>query len=82
MPNSQAFRPGACIIKLIAAIIYGFEKKDRVFVPGKPFQPSLMFARNKYSSLSRKSVNYDRNKFYDTGSRLETLNGRKTLAYC
>jgi hypothetical protein len=26
-------------------------------------------ARNKYSSLSRKSVNYGRNKFYDTGPK-------------
>jgi hypothetical protein len=30
----------ACIIKLIAAIIYGFFQYARVFVPGKP---SLVF---------------------------------------
>ncbi len=60
-----------------------------MFVSGKPFQPSLMFAdkagaypseetfrcsilrleklaRDKHTSLSRKSVNYVRNKFYTT----------------
>jgi hypothetical protein len=47
------------------------------FVPGKPFQPILMFvgedrrlerlARDKHSSLSRKSMNYDRKKVYRTG---------------
>ncbi len=30
-------------------------------------------ARDKHSSLLRKSVNYDRNKFYDTGSRSRPL---------
>ncbi len=35
---------GACTIKLFTAVIYGFLKKDREFVPGKPFQPSLVFA--------------------------------------
>ncbi len=39
----------ACIIKLITAVIYGFHIK-LVFVPGKPFQPSLMF-RDKHSGL-------------------------------
>ncbi len=34
--------PGACIIKPITAGIYGFRNK-LVFVPGKPFQPSLVF---------------------------------------
>jgi hypothetical protein len=32
-------RPGACIIKLIMAVIHG----ARVFVPIKPFQPTLVF---------------------------------------
>jgi len=32
--------PGACIIKLITAIIYGFRNK-LVFLPGEHFQPSL-----------------------------------------
>jgi hypothetical protein len=31
-------------IKLFTAIIYGFLLKARVFVPGTPFQPNLMFA--------------------------------------
>jgi hypothetical protein len=30
-------------IKLFKAAICGFSLKARVFVPGKPFQPSLMF---------------------------------------
>jgi hypothetical protein len=33
---------GPGIIKLITAVIYGFHNK-LVFVPGKPFQPSLVF---------------------------------------
>ncbi len=35
---------GACTIKLFMAVIYGFSYSARVFLPGKPFQPSLMFA--------------------------------------
>ncbi len=34
---------GANPIKKFKAVIYGFLELDRVFVPGKPFQPSLMF---------------------------------------
>ncbi len=37
-----------------------------MFVPSKPFQPSLVF-KDKYSSLFSETVNYGRNKFYDTG---------------
>ncbi len=44
--------PGACIIKLIMTLIYGF-RNELVFVPGKPFQPSLVF-KDKHSSLLRK----------------------------
>jgi len=40
----ETFGPGACINKLIMAVIYGFPEEAKVFVPGKPFQPSLMFA--------------------------------------
>ncbi len=36
--------PGAYIIKHFTAVIYGFSLSVRVFVPGKPFQPSLVFA--------------------------------------
>ncbi len=35
--------PGACTIKLFMAVIYKCSYKARVFVLGKPFQPSLMF---------------------------------------
>ncbi len=40
---------GACIIKLITTVIYGFRNK-LVFVASKPFQPSLVF-RDKCSCL-------------------------------
>ncbi len=35
--------PGVNVIKLFTAENYGFSKLARDFVPGKPFQPSLMF---------------------------------------
>jgi hypothetical protein len=35
---------GACTKKIFTVVIYGFLKIAIVFVPGKPFQPSLMFA--------------------------------------
>ncbi len=34
---------GHCTIKFITAIIYGFSQYAKVFVPDKPFQPSLKF---------------------------------------
>jgi hypothetical protein len=56
-----------------------------VFVPDKPIQPSLMFVgkarglhksgapqRTKHTSLLRKSINYDRKKFYSTGPSITT----------
>jgi hypothetical protein len=36
-------RPGVNVIKHFAAVIYGFFKYARVFVPGRHFQPSLLF---------------------------------------
>ncbi len=36
--------PAANPIKLFAAVIYEFSLQARVFVLGKAFQPSLMFA--------------------------------------
>jgi hypothetical protein len=35
---------GACTVKLFTDVIYGILQYARVFVPGKPFQPSQMFA--------------------------------------
>jgi hypothetical protein len=35
--------PEANPIKLFTTVIYRFSLKARVFVPGKPFHPSLMF---------------------------------------
>ncbi len=35
--------PGVDHIKPFTVVIYRFSLLDRLFVPGKPFQPSLMF---------------------------------------
>jgi hypothetical protein len=35
--------PGADPIKIFTVVIFEFSQYARVFVPGKPFQPSLMF---------------------------------------
>jgi hypothetical protein len=42
--KSRLTPSGGNSIKLFTTVIYGFSKQARVFVPGKPFQPSLMFA--------------------------------------
>ncbi len=44
---------GACILKLISAVIYGFRNKLECFFPGKAFQSSLVFS-DKHSSLLQK----------------------------
>jgi hypothetical protein len=36
--------PGPNVIKLFMSVIYKCPYKARVFIAGKPFQPSLMFA--------------------------------------
>ncbi len=41
---------GACTIKLLMAVTNGFLTK-LVFVPGKPFQPSLMFVGKARATL-------------------------------
>jgi hypothetical protein len=38
-----SFLARACIIKPIMAVIYGFQSYARVYVPDKPFKPSLVF---------------------------------------
>ncbi len=35
---------GADVKKLFTAVSYAFSYEARAFIPGKPFQPSLMFA--------------------------------------
>jgi len=60
-------RPGACIIKLITAVIYGFRSKLECLSlntnkAGKACQVQTL-------QLIAVTVNYDRNKFYDTGPR-------------
>jgi hypothetical protein len=42
--NQSNQSPGANVIKLFTAVSYDFSLKARAFIPGKPFQPSLMFA--------------------------------------
>jgi hypothetical protein len=42
--TNSHFHPGANPMKLFTAVIDGFSQIAGVFVPGKPFQPSLMFA--------------------------------------
>ena len=59
-----------CIVKLITAAIYGFRNKLE-FVPGKPLKPSLVFKDKHCHWLITEAVNYDRNKFYDTGPRTQ-----------
>ncbi len=66
VPDAFSFQPGACIIKLITAVMYGFRNK-LMFVPGKPFQPSLVF-RDKHQLITE-TVNYVHKEFYDTGPR-------------
>ncbi len=60
-----------------------------MFVPGKPFQPSLMFvdkARALHAtSLLRKSVNYGREMFYSTDPctrRYETFTAVQNKLEC
>jgi hypothetical protein len=38
-----ALTPVENVIKLFVAVSYAFSKQALAFVPGKPFQPSLMF---------------------------------------
>jgi hypothetical protein len=41
--RNEFYITGACTIKLFTAVIHGFSQLARMFVPGKPFKPSLMF---------------------------------------
>jgi len=60
------FSQGACIIKLIMAVIYSFRNKLECFSLNIKLGWERL-ARDKHSSLLRKYVNYGHNKFYDTG---------------
>ncbi len=60
-------------------MVYECSQKARVFIPGRPFQPSLMFtsytrletpARDKNSSFLPTFVNYGRNNCYKIGPRM------------
>jgi hypothetical protein len=46
-----ASTPGSKVTKLFISVNYEVSKSDRVFVPDRPVQPSLMFV-GKASSLS------------------------------
>ncbi len=50
--------PGANVIKLFSAVNYDFLKYARVFVPGKPFQPSLMSSGKAGAYLSEAAFMY------------------------
>jgi hypothetical protein len=41
--HAASWYTGANVIKLFAAVNYDFSYEARAFVPGKPFQHSLMF---------------------------------------
>ncbi len=57
----KPFQPGACIIKLITAVIYGFRNKLECLSLAS--LPSLVYCLRTNPLV----VNYGRNKFYDTG---------------
>jgi hypothetical protein len=52
-----------------------------VFVLGQPFQSSLVF-RGKTLKLVTETVNYGRNKFYDTGPRCQCHKIFSVVIYC
>jgi hypothetical protein len=80
-------RPGANVINLFTAVSYDFPKKVGAFVPGMPFQPSLMFAGKAGSYLSevhfKCSTLWGRHLSSPTNIRLgwKGLPGTNTLAY-
>jgi hypothetical protein len=41
--SNKIYRTGANVIKLFTAVSYNFSQLAEVFVPGKPFHPSVMF---------------------------------------
>ncbi len=51
-------RVGQNVIKLFTDRIYEFLQLDRLFVPGNPFQPSLMFADKARAYLSEPPSRY------------------------
>ncbi len=42
--NTLAYMPVSNVIKPFTAVSYAFSKYAKAFVPGMPFQPTLMFA--------------------------------------
>ncbi len=56
-PISNFIKPGPNVIKLFTGVSYEFSSKARVFAPGKPFQPSILFAGNIGDDISIKSKN-------------------------
>ncbi len=57
--------PGACIIRLITAVIYGLRNKLECF-PLLAF-PAQSSVQSQTRQLSTGLVNYGRNNIYDTG---------------
>jgi hypothetical protein len=61
---------GACIIKLITAVIYGYSNKLECSTLNTRLRLGRL-DRDKHSSFIMETVNYGRNKFYDTGPRAQ-----------
>ncbi len=53
--NAFSMSPGANVTKLFMAVSYDFSYIDRAFIPGEPFQPSLMF-HGKARSLPKRGA--------------------------
>ncbi len=66
--------PGANVIKHFTVVSYDFSFKARAFVPGKPFQPSLMFVDKAGAYLPAFQVLHSR-----VGSRASPANIRLGL---
>jgi hypothetical protein len=60
--------PGACIIKLITDVIYGFHNKLECLTLNSRLGWKGLPGTNKLET-----VNYGRNKFYDTGPWWQNL---------
>ncbi len=46
LPLLKVMKTGANLVKLFTAVSCKFQQEARALVPGKPFQPSLMFVGN------------------------------------
>ncbi len=54
--------PGPNVIKLFTAVLYECSLKARAFVPGKPFQPSLLIVRLELTHILPTNIRLDQKK--------------------